>query len=102
MWVMSLSTTHATGNMNKPTANMNKPHSTATPQPLHRHSHRAGEAVQDVQKKRTRGEREGVGNTNTQNTQISLNKQKLGEPSVCLKPVEQILYSATVPIKKSG
>ena len=37
----------------------------------------------------------------TQDTQISLNKQKLGEPSVYLKPVEQTLYSATVPIKKS-
>jgi len=38
---------------------------------------------------------------NTRNTQINLNKQKLGEPSVYLKPVEQTLYSATVPIKKN-
>ena len=31
--------------------------------------------------KRTRGEREeGLENKNTQNTQINLNKQKLGEP----------------------
>ena len=44
-------------------------HSTGTPA--------AGEAVQDVQQ-RTRGEREGVENKNTQNTQISLNEQKLG------------------------
>ena len=36
------------------------------------------------------------------NTQISLNKQKLGETQVYLKPVEQTLYSATVPIKKNG
>ena len=34
-------------------------------------------------------------------TQINLNKQKLSEPYVYLKPVEQTLYSATVPIKKS-
>ena len=37
---------------------------------------------------------------NTHNTQVNLNKQKLGEPQVYLKPVEQTLYSATVPIKK--
>jgi len=37
---------------------------------------------------------------NTQNTQINLNKSKLGEPYVYLKPVEQTLYSAAVPIKK--
>jgi len=37
---------------------------------------------------------------NAQNTQINLNKQKLGEPYVYLKSVEQTLYSATVPIKK--
>ena len=41
------------------------------------------------------------GDENTQHTQISLNKQKLGEPLVYLKSVEQTLYSATVPIKKS-
>ena len=35
-------------------------------------------------------------------TQINLNKQELGEPQVYLKPVEQTLYSATVPIKKNG
>jgi len=58
--------------------------------------------VQDVQKM-TRGEWDaGVENKNTQNTQINLNKQKLGEPLVYLKPVEQTLYSATVPIKKSA
>jgi len=52
--------------------------------------------------KRTRGEREGgVENNNTQNKQISLSKPKLGEGSLYLKPVEQTLYSATVPIKKS-
>jgi len=57
--------------------------------------------VQNVQKK-TRGEWDaGVENKITQNTQINLNKRKLGEPSVYLKPVEQTLYSATVPIKKS-
>jgi len=60
----------------------------------------AGEAVQDVQK-RTRGEWDGgVENKNTHNTQTNLNKQKLGEPYVYLKPVEQTLYSARVPIKK--
>ena len=32
---------------------------------------------------------------------INLNKQKLGEPQVYLKPVEQTLYSATVPIKRN-
>ena len=37
----------------------------------------------------------------TQITQIILNKQKLGEPWVYLKSVEQTLYSATVPIKKN-
>ena len=31
-----------------------------------------------------------------------MNKQKLGEPLVYLKPVEQTLCSATVPIKKSA
>ena len=40
-------------------------------------------------------------NKNTHNTQINLNKQKLGEPSAHLKPVEQTLYSATVPIKNN-
>ena len=39
-----------------------------------------------------------INNKNTHNTQINLNKQKLREPSVYLKPVEQTLYSATVPI----
>jgi len=43
----------------------------------------------------------GVENKITQNTQINLNKRKLGEPLVYLNPVEQTLYSATVPIKKS-
>jgi len=58
--------------------------------------------VQDVLK-RTRDEREeGVENKNTQNTQINLNKQKLVEPTVYLKPAEQSLYSATVPIKKNA
>ena len=52
--------------------------------------------------KRTRGEWDaGVENKNTQNTRINLNKWKLGEPSVYLKPVEQTLYSAAVPVKKS-
>ena len=32
---------------------------------------------------------------NTHNTQINLNKQKLSEPYVYLKPVEQTMYSAT-------
>ena len=36
----------------------------------------------------------------TPTTQINLNKHKLGEPSVYLKPVVQTLYSATVPIMK--
>jgi len=36
------------------------------------------------------------------NTQMHLNKQKLGEPLVYFKPVEQTLYSATVPIKKNA
>jgi len=55
----------------------------------------------DAHPKRTRAQREeGVENQNTHHTQISLNKHKLGEPLVYLKPVEQILYSATVPIKK--
>jgi len=35
------------------------------------------------------------------NTQINLNKQKLGEPEVYLKPAEQTLYSATLPIKEN-
>jgi len=39
---------------------------------------------------------------NTHNTQINLNKQKLGEPYIYPKPVEQTLYSAAVHIKKSG
>jgi len=52
--------------------------------------------------KRTRGEWDaGVENKNTENTQIDLNKWKLSEPWVYLKPVEQTLYSAAVPIKKS-
>jgi len=47
---------------------------------LQRHSHQAGETVQDVQK-RTRGEWDGgEENKNTHTTQITLNKQKLGEP----------------------
>jgi len=51
---------------------------------------------------RTRGERERrLENKNTQDTQISLNKQTLGEPKVYLKLFEQTLYSAAVPIKKS-
>ena len=29
---------------------------------------------------------------------MNLNKQKLGEPQVYLRPVEQTLYSAAVPI----
>ena len=33
--------------------------------------------------------------------QINLKKQKLSEPEVYLKPVEQTLYSATVSIQKS-
>jgi len=32
---------------------------------------------------------------------MNLNKWKLGEPYVYLKPVEQTLYSAAVPIKQS-
>ena len=39
----------------------------------------------------------GVENKNTQNTQNNLNKWKLGEPSVYLKPVEQTLYTTAVP-----
>jgi len=51
-----------------------------------------------MSKERTRGEWDwGVEN---KNTQINLNKQKLSEPQVYLKPVEQTLYSATVPIQK--
>jgi len=51
--------------------------------------------------KRTGGEWDaGVENKNTQNTPIDLNKWKLGEPWVYLKPVEQTLYSAAVPINK--
>jgi len=47
---------------------------------------------------RTRGEWDGgVKNKNKHNTQINLNKQKLGEPLVYLRPVEQTLYSAAVP-----
>jgi len=38
--------------------------------------------------------------TRTMSHVTNLNKQKLGEPSVYLKPVEQTLYSAAVPIKK--
>ena len=43
-----------------------------------RHSQRAGEALQDVQRGQEEKREGGVENQNTHNTQISLNKQKLG------------------------
>ena len=44
----------------------------------------------------------GVKDVCAHDTRRNLNEQKLGEPTVYLKPVEQTLCSAAVPINKSA
>jgi len=59
--------------------------------------------VQGVQK-RARGEREeSIGDKNTDKTQINLNQKSLVSPKIYFKlePVDEILHSGTVPIKKA-
>jgi len=56
--------------------------------------------VQDVQKGQEESKGERRRRQNRQYTNQS-GKKKLGEPWIYLKPVEQILYGATVPIKEN-